>query len=188
MSFFDIWMKIVGWEVKYHIDSLEVDCMGAAYCYWPYYRWLIKHQYWEAVPVGWVGRYSKNMKIQEPSLLFQKYSHVENSRLAKGRGPKVSEKSLKSVSKVSQKSLKSPSKVCQQSLKSFSKVAQSRSKVGQNVLGQNVHHNSTVGAICPPSKSLCDLGQNVLGQNVLGAFCLGSFCPWGKMSLGQNVP
>ena len=82
MSFLDIWMKLIGWEVKYHIASLEVDCMGAAYCYWPYYRWLIKHQYWEAVPVGWVGRYSKNMKIQESSLLFQKYSHVENARLA----------------------------------------------------------------------------------------------------------
>ena len=54
-------------------------------------------------------------------------------------------------------------------------------------LGQNVHQNSGVGAICPPSKILCDLGQNVLGQNVLGAFCLGAFCQWGKMSLGQNV-
>ena len=95
-------------------------------------------------------------------------------------GPKHQQQSL---SKVAQKALKSLSKVAQKSLKSFSKLAQSRSKVGQNV-----HHNSTVGAICPPSKSLCDLGRNVLGQNVLGAFCLGAFCPWGKMSLGQNVP
>ena len=44
-------------------------------------------------------------------------------------------------------------------------------------VGGNVHQNSGVGAICPPSKILCDLGQNVMGQNVLGAFCL----------LGQNV-
>ena len=50
-------------------------------------------------------------------------------------------------------------------------------------LGQNVHHNSGVGAICSPSKILCDLGQNVLGQNVLGAFCLGAFCLFGAKCL-----
>ena len=50
-------------------------------------------------------------------------------------------------------------------------------------LGQNVHHSSVVGAICLPSKILCDLGQNVLG-----AFCLGAFCLLGQTVLGQNVP
>ena len=55
-------------------------------------------------------------------------------------------------------------------------------KNAKRKLGQNVHQNSGVGALCPPSKIVCDLGQNVLGQNVLGAFCLGAFC-----LLGQNV-
>ena len=49
-------------------------------------------------------------------------------------------------------------------------------KYAKKKLGLNVHHHSGVRAICPPSKILCDLGQNVLGQNVPGAFCLGAFC------------
>ena len=44
-------------------------------------------------------------------------------------------------------------------------------------LGQNVHHNSGVGVLCPHSKILCDLGQNVFGHFVLGYFVF-----WGKMS------
>ena len=70
---------------------------------------------------------------------------------------------------------------------SNSKSRYAREICKKKKLGQNVHQNSGVGTLCPPSKILCDLGQNVLGQNVLGAFCLGAFCLLGQNVLRQNV-
>ena len=54
-------------------------------------------------------------------------------------------------------------------------------------LGQNVHQNSGVGAICPPSKILCDLGHNVLGHFVLGHFVfLGKMSPSPKILCSED--
>ena len=49
-------------------------------------------------------------------------------------------------------------------------------------LGQNVHYNSGLGAICPPSKICVILGKMSWGKMSLRHFVLGYFVFWGKMS------